>query len=217
MDWTSIAGSGIGALGNFLGADLNSQAITKANQDTINEENYLASNGIQLKVKDAQAAGINPLAALGVTEPSMGESLMPDTSMGNAVSQTGQDISRAVGATRSQADRDYQDKVNKQNIESRDLDIQIKKAQLANMPGNQPQNPPLPVSAQYAPGQFSGVTRGEVAGYPKGLPHDAGSIYNYYNVPGASSEDWYSNLGISPSDISRGFANWYRMSQLSRD
>lgn len=84
-------------------------------QSLRNEEfqNKLATHGIRMKVADAEAAGIHPLAALGATTPSggFGSSFQinprgPSNRTSNALSGLGQDISRAAMATQTKDERE---------------------------------------------------------------------------------------------------------------
>lgn len=105
----------IGAGASIIGGLLNKSSSDKANQ--INQQNALrqealqrefAQSGIQWKVEDARKAGVHPLYALGAntvsyTPQSVGA--VADTSLGSAVASSGQDISRALQATRTGDDR----------------------------------------------------------------------------------------------------------------
>ena len=84
-------------------------------QSLRNEEfqNKLATHGIRMKVADAEAAGLHPLAALGATTPSggFGGSFQinprgPSNRASNALSGLGQDISRAASATQTKDERE---------------------------------------------------------------------------------------------------------------
>lgn len=80
-----------------------------------NEEfqNKLATHGIRMKVADAEAAGLHPLAALGATTPTGGfggsfqiNPRAPSNRTANALSGLGQDISRAAMATQTRDERE---------------------------------------------------------------------------------------------------------------
>lgn len=144
--------------GNLVGGLINKRSADKAQaanqaQNARNEQmqKEFAQQGIRWKVADAKAAGIHPLAALGAQTTSyqpasIGE--QPDYSMGNAVSNMGQDISRAVMAKATQPERELQMLQignAKLDLEGKAIDNQIRAAQLRKV--NSPtMPPPLPTA-----------------------------------------------------------------------
>lgn len=106
-----MIGELIGAAGSLLGglfgkssADKAADSQLKANRENIAMQKEFAQQGIQWRVKDARDAGLSPLAALGANTISFSPSsvgISPDTSMATAVANAGQDIGRAVDATRT--------------------------------------------------------------------------------------------------------------------
>lgn len=92
MVWPAII-AGAAALGGSL---ISSASNASANSDNLQYNRELAQNQIKWRVKDAKAAGIHPLAALGVPTSQPGAIAVGDNSLGQGVSQMGQDISRAV-------------------------------------------------------------------------------------------------------------------------
>lgn len=94
MDFLSgLIGAGAKIFGGILGQNSQEQ-ITQQN---IAEQNYLASNRIQLTVDDAKKAGINPLAALGNATQTW-SNVAGSTALGDSIGSAGQDIGRAVAA-----------------------------------------------------------------------------------------------------------------------
>lgn len=90
----SLLSSGASLVGGLFGQK-NQAAI---NQQNINEANYLASNAIRMRVADAKAAGINPLAALGSSfSPSAPQAVGSDA-LSTGISGMGQNIGRALQA-----------------------------------------------------------------------------------------------------------------------
>lgn len=116
----AIIGAGASLLGGLLNRKSNEDAAEKniafqrenaARQEALQRE--FAQSGIQWKTQDAIKAGIHPLYAMGANTVSyspstVGNVATPDTSMGSAVASAGQDISRAMSATQSQATRETQ-------------------------------------------------------------------------------------------------------------
>lgn len=94
----SILGSLIGAGTSLLGG-LFSSNEAKKNRALQRDAMY---NGIQIKVKDAEKAGVHPLYALGAStfSPAPIMSGMPE-----AIGNAGQDISRAVSAAQDGRER----------------------------------------------------------------------------------------------------------------
>jgi len=85
---------------SILGGIMGNNASKKAAQQQYEHQKEFAQSGIQWKVKDAEAAGIHPLYALGANTVSYSPQSVggPDFSF---VNQAGQNIGRAIDATRS--------------------------------------------------------------------------------------------------------------------
>lgn len=105
-------------IGGFMNRESTKDAnqANLANQNAINAQNIalqkeFAQNGIKWKVEDAKNAGLHPLAALGAQTTSfspisVGASFQSDTGAGQGFSDMGQNIGRALNATRTQAERE---------------------------------------------------------------------------------------------------------------
>lgn len=76
----------------------------KAQQQEYERQKEFAKSGIQWKVEDAKAAGIHPLYAIGANTTSYAPQSVGDTGTG-AMAQAGQDIGRAIDATRTAPQR----------------------------------------------------------------------------------------------------------------
>lgn len=106
-------GAAIGAIGSIAGGLLSgggSDGPSTKTQLYWNHQNQkeFARNGIRWRVADAKRAGIHPLAALGAQTHSFSPTVVaPDggSNLGAHVAQLGQDIGRAVDATRTRAER----------------------------------------------------------------------------------------------------------------
>lgn len=163
-------GSIIGAAGNLIGGLMGQDSAKKSREAAIDQslmqadlQREFAKNSIRWRVDDAKAAGIHPLAALGnpgisYAPVSVGGSA--DMSMPNAIAAMGQDIGRAVNATRTQAERDenFVAATRAQQLESGRLDNEIKRAELASRMTrlyHSSPNPSLPggVDNRMLPGQ----------------------------------------------------------------
>lgn len=148
----SAGASIIGGLFNRDSAK-DAQAATQANlAQQYQQQKEFAQNGIKWRAKDAKDAGIHPLYALGASIPSytpQSVSFAADNSVGNSLASAGQDIGRAINATRTQPERDaaFSSSVQRLQVEGMELDNQIKQASLASSIQRLKQNanPPLPI------------------------------------------------------------------------
>lgn len=157
----AIAGAGL--LGNILGqkSQEKATAATNAANAAINDQNTqlqreFAQNGIRWKVEDAKAAGIHPLVGLGAQTASFAPSSIghtPDFSKSDMMKNMGQDVGRAISATRTSAER----RISELNIQGAELDIQgkaldnqIKQSQLRKL---EAVGPAMPGSSSFISGQ----------------------------------------------------------------
>lgn len=185
MDPASIAaiGTALGGLGQAAGGvgglfggggsrqDNSTFYQNWRNDDLANAEKNrqmqyeFAQNGIRWRVADAKAAGLHPLAALGMSGASatpiaIGPGYNVDTGSGGrspdigaSLANMGQGIGRAMAATQTKVERQmtaFELMRQDQQIRSNDLDIAIKSAQLAR------------ITQDIGPGMPSNVTGGSV-------------------------------------------------------
>lgn len=123
-----LGGLASGAM-NFLG-----QKQTNAMQQQIANQNIalqreFANNGIQMKVNDAKAAGINPLFALGANTQSFSPISVGSSSPLGAASQ---DIGRAIAATSSADDKAYNQELQQLILKKAGLENELLATQVAN-------------------------------------------------------------------------------------
>lgn len=134
----SVLGSLIGAGTSLLGGLMSSNEAKK-NRKLQKEAMY---NGIQIKVADAEKAGIHPLYALGAStfSPTPIMSGMPE-----AVGNAGQDISRAVSAAQDGRERasTYSKALQSLQLERGSLENELLRSQIRklNTPGSPPVSP----------------------------------------------------------------------------
>lgn len=158
MVWPALISAGATLLGGMLGRSdaADARAQEAARQDAMWEKNAalqreFAQQGIKWKVDDARAAGIHPAFALGAQTHSaspISVGSLPDVpSMGPTLASMGQDVSRAMHATRSTPEREAAMKMSAIQLEGAQLDNDIKRASLASsiqrLKANA--NPPLPI------------------------------------------------------------------------
>lgn len=185
MSIFNLIGGALGGLGSFFGSQQNAQAQEQINSQNIAEQEAFAKNGIQWKVADAKAAGINPLAALGASTSSFSNVVAPQPGAG--LGAAGQSIGRAIASTQSEDDRAYSDATRSLDLQARQLQndllasqIRASDARLVNQPGN---GPPTPTPAQ----TFAG-----------GIPD------THMVVPGTTGQD---SVRIEPDKVTQGAGN----------
>jgi len=179
----------IGAAGTYLQYRLNKDAQNEANYQrrVADDKNAamqkeFAQKGIQWKAADARAAGIHPLAAMGAQthQPqAVFGSDAPDFSAGEMAQQMGQNISRAVSASSTKEDRDYQRLMQAETLTNAKLKNSILAHQLTF--ANEPGNPPMqsPTGTPMGQSGFS-LKPAEATASQPGVPaQEAGAINDY--------------------------------------
>lgn len=155
----ALIGGAASLTGGLMGRDAHKDAAAQnAAQAAANMamQREFAQHGIRWKVEDAKAAGIHPLYALGANTPSFSPvslGAVPDNSMPSAMADIGQNISRAVSATRTGAEKQIAE-INlasaRANLDGQLIDNQIKQRQLSQMGTGAPS---FPGSTNFIPGQ----------------------------------------------------------------
>lgn len=219
-----------------LAAQLSENALTRQTNLDINARNELlqrefARHGIQMRVADAKESGIHPYMALGASIPTYSPSahvgggsvpsgggsspaavsanFTPDTAMGSALGNMGQDISRALHAAAQQEDREKT--INTASavlgLENQKLRNEILKSQVIRL--RQTPNPPMSGADRYlVPGQTQSGTNDKLVenkpmertpGDPNNPAQEPGAITdighartvagNYAVVPGANVKE----------------------------
>lgn len=158
---------------SILGGIMGNQGKKEGQEREIELQKEFAQNGLRWKVEDAQRAGVHPLAALGATGAQYSPVGLGDNDTAASFSAAGQDISRAVEATRTAPERMgvVGAKMEALGLERASLENDLLRAQILDI--TRPRTPPFPmVEGGYnMPGQpASGVTK--VAGVP--VKHDSG-------------------------------------------
>lgn len=189
-----IASTAGNVIGGLMGRDAQSSA--NAANERIAERNYgmqkeFAQMGIRWKVDDAKAAGISPLAALGAQTHSFAPSaigVQADNSMGNAMAQMGQDISRAVVSQQTADEREMRNlqlASLKLDLQGKEIDNAIRASTLAKTSATQI-GPPTPRLGN------KGVPS------PSNPARDAGQITSY-----AFMKQDDGGLGVVPSEAAK--------------
>lgn len=215
----------------FLGAGLNAGFNWLASQQQISSNEGIAArnealarefaqNGIRWRVADAKAAGIHPLAALGASVGSSPTVSVGDDPRSDFLRSTGQDISRALMATRGRSERETA--MQDLELENARLKNDFLKVQIHNASQVGPSFP-NPMDSSLIPGQGNApgveVTPARVTASRAGVPgQEAGAINDFayarsptglYIVPSADSAgrtqqgflpqiEWYWRNKLSP-------------------
>lgn len=151
MSWPAAAAIiGADAIGSiFNQSAVNSQKHENRMAQSRNTEaqKEFAQNGVRWRVEDARRAGISPLAALGAQTHSYSPTevgSVADTSMGDLMSRTGQNIGRAIAAGSTKEERAmqaYQVASAKLDLEGKEIDNAIKAFQLNQLGASAPALP----------------------------------------------------------------------------
>lgn len=134
----SLISAGASLAGGFLGRS--AQKSANSTNAAIAAENAalqreFAQNGIQWKVADAQKAGIHPLYALGASTHSFSPvsvGAIPESGLAAGLADAGQNIGRAIDATRSNKDKAAA-RISELSVERGELENQLLREQIRNM------------------------------------------------------------------------------------
>lgn len=137
-----VLGPLISAGASLLGGIFGGNSAKKQQQAQLDLQEDFAKKGIQWRVKDAQKAGIHPLYALGAQTSQFSPIAITGNDFGAGVAAAGQDIGRAIDATRtagSQAGA-IQKTMQDLTVQRMGLENELLSAQIARV--KQPSNPP---------------------------------------------------------------------------
>lgn len=155
-----LISGGMKLLGGWLGQehqqDMQAQQMAFQREQAARNEalqREFAQSGLQWKVADAKKAGIHPLYAMGAPSISPAVSvgsgpIGTSSPMAAAVGAMGQDISRAINATRPADAREeaFNQTVREMNLQNMALKNDLLMSQIQRMKVNQ--NPPMPDSSE---------------------------------------------------------------------
>lgn len=227
FDPASLAGHGLnfvsGMLNRSAQADANQQRMFHAQQQMQQQEEF-AKKGIRWKVADAQAAGIHPLFALGASTSGyapVSVGIEAETGIGDALGRMGQDVSRAVNATRTSGERDkaFSDAVKSLQLKNLGLDTDIKQAALASaiQKLRQNENPALP--GQGAPVELTEDKQGKatplVAFNRQIRPARGWSDGQTYEDRWGELGGSIAGLGVMAADLAKYGRDWVLRNQGS--
>lgn len=147
MSWFSDifkgAGGGIiSGIGNIVGGLLGQDAEEDAAAANANLQREFAQSGIQWKVADAKKAGIHPLYALGAQTIAASPSYVGGNSLGQGISDMGQNIGRAVEANLTASERSRSKILEDLVLEKAALENDLLRSQITTV--NRAITPPYP-------------------------------------------------------------------------
>lgn len=145
---SSLISAGSNIIGGILGSN------DKAKDRKLQKQ--FAQEGIRWKVADAKAAGIHPLAALGAQTTSYSPVSVGGPSLATGLASAGQDISRAVDATRTGGERldAYSKTIQDLNVQRMGLENELLASQIAKVrQAGSPPPMPTPGDQRFLEGQ----------------------------------------------------------------
>ena len=102
--------------GSLLGGFMNTSSAQAINSANLQQSMYMANNAVSMRVADAKRAGINPLAALGVSTP--GFAAQTPTDPGQGLMQMGKAVAGQA------MDFDHLAKLKEQELKKNQSDIE---------------------------------------------------------------------------------------------
>lgn len=191
--WPSLISAGASLVGGLINRRSNESAGNK-NQDLSRD---FAQHGISWKVADAKRAGIHPLYAMGANTSSPGAAYVGDSSLGQSVSNMGQDISRAVQAGQSATARAATE-IQKAQLEQ--LNLQNEGIRLDNQRKTGQLGPPLPFEKKPAEITMSNpdiphLTAGPSS--PGGTLFNMGMLGDNWDLPSGQLNQALEDMGLA--------------------
>lgn len=186
-----VASALIGAGGSLLGGLFGQSSQEKMAEKNIALQKDFAQKGVQWKVADSLKAGVHPLFGLGAQTHSFAPVAVGD-SIGPAISQAGQEIGRAVGASMT-SEQQVSAKMNALTLERGALENELLRGQIRqlNAAGSPPGLPSV-VGDNADPIIVAGkhITRSP-------LWSDAAVFQNRYGEPA----EWFVAPPIAAADV----------------
>lgn len=174
--WGQVAA----ALGSVAGGLIGAKSANSQANKNIKLQKEFAKTGIRWKVEDAKKAGIHPLYALGANTHSFSPVNVGDGGAAH-FAQAGQDIGRAIDATRTDPERvgAYTKTVQQLSLQRMGLENQILASQLAKVrqAGQPPARPTL--NGNFIDGQGNTPTKNEPQEVTPGRP---GALHQAHGI-----------------------------------
>ena len=127
--------SGVGALGGLFGGGSNLKDADRMRAQNFEDQKYILQNQVQWRAADAKAAGLHPLATLGLSPASAPVGVLGDKgpSLGDRLSTAGQSIGRAVAALQSREEREFSRASQALQLEEQKARIRLLNSQATNV------------------------------------------------------------------------------------
>ncbi|QXP44133.1 MAG: DNA pilot protein [Arizlama microvirus] len=179
------------AAASLVGGLISAKKAGDIQDSNVAQQNAFAQHGIQWKVADAKAAGINPLAALGAPTMSYSPQQVGGPDVGTAISDMGQNLGRAVDASSTSEARSSSKVVEALTLERAKLQNDLLRSQITQI--NRASNPPFPSGSitgdvRYNPDENTSV-RPDSPSITSNLP--APALKQFRNADGSIS-NWPS-------------------------
>lgn len=199
-----MLGSIISAATSLIGGKRSADSAEDIADMNVEMQKEFAQNGIRWKVADAREAGIHPLYALGANTTSFSPVNVGDTSNGAGLAQAGQDIGRAIDATRTSDERAHAQTLGQLQLKRAGLENDLLETQIAGSKAallRSTQSPPMPTGAAGfniwdGQGNVNPVASEITVGSPGNPNRQPGQITEYqFTAPGPNG-----TVGLVPSN-----------------
>lgn len=132
----------IAGVAGLAGGLLSRRSAESNYNKNVDMQREFAQQGVRWKVEDAKKAGVHPLYALGANTQSFSPIAVQD-GLGSSIANMGQDISRAVSATQTAAERARSGaRMGQLALERAELENELLRSQIAKT--NSQLGPPFP-------------------------------------------------------------------------
>lgn len=153
-----LFGDAIGKVFGFIDQNAENNRIKDANSEQYAQSKEFAQSGIQWRVADAKAAGISPLAALGIPLGSGPSMVIGGSGGSGAFSDMGQSLGRVADAVATSRERSASAQVEALALERAGLENELLRSQISSV--NRANNPPLPSMVSPPAGPATGSPTG---------------------------------------------------------
>jgi hypothetical protein len=220
MDPLAFVGALVSAGVNLFSADRSAKQAANQYNQNMQLQSDLAYHGVERRVQDAKAAGINPLAALGMSSAPMASVVGGHPEAGaSQMGQAGQDLGRAVAAVADKESRTDQLNERLLELKIKGAEADITHQQLLNsglakrlaQPGTPPGVPGIPFPREDPRGPVVHATQrirtdsGEIITVPSAAASQA--LQNIFSAPGGvpvAVELTRANVGNAARDLRSG-------------
>lgn len=131
------------AASSLIGGWLDRDAKRDAFDKNAELQREFAQHGIRWRVEDAKAAGLHPLAAVGMQPASASPIFMEGGGMGDAFARAGSDIGRAISAKQTSSER-LSERLLEAQIKGQEIENAYKASRLGRMVDPTQNPPPMP-------------------------------------------------------------------------